>query len=157
MGGIKSVLFVCTGNSCRSVMAEALLKKYLLMSGKGSIKVSSAGSRAINGMSPTEETIEVLDREGIKLSDPKSMALSEPMIKESDLILVMEDIHKSEVLKMVPGAANKTYLLKEYKRQTLMNPEEGLGVPDPIGRPIEFYKYVLNTIKKETERIAKLL
>ncbi|MFA6610292.1 MAG: low molecular weight protein arginine phosphatase, partial [Candidatus Omnitrophota bacterium] len=60
MGNIKSVLFVCTGNSCRSVMAEGFMKKYLRELGKADIEVRSAGISAAEGFFPTAETIEVM-------------------------------------------------------------------------------------------------
>jgi len=154
---IKSVLFVCTGNSCRSVMAEGLLKKYLRELGKDYIKVSSAGIRGLDGLPPTEETINVLKAEGVVMDDFRSRSVTAEMIKEADLILAMEDLHKDEVLKRVPEAAGKTFLLKEFGKPDVRNNEEGSGVPDPIGRPIEFYKYVLKLIKKEVRRIAELL
>ncbi len=157
MSGIKSVLFVCTGNSCRSVMAEMLLKKYLKAEGKSHIKVSSAGIGAIEGFSPTAETIEVMKEEGIDVKGFKSTKVSKNLIKDADLILVMEPLHKQEVIKAVPEAASKIYLLKEFGLDERSFHPEGFSIPDPIGRSIENYEYCLEMIKKEIERIAKLL
>jgi len=157
MSNVKSVLFVCTGNSCRSVMAEALLKKYLRDLGKDDIKVTSAGVAAMPGMPPTKETLDVLIKEGVETPGLGSRPINAAMIRDADLILVMEDIHKERVLDLVPEAAGKTYLLKEFKNPGTSHDEEGEGIPDPIGRPMEFYRYVLKLIKKEIERIAKLL
>lgn len=157
MNKVKSVLFVCTGNSCRSVMAEGLLKKYLKEAGKSGIKVASAGISGFGGMPPTEETKEVLKTEGIDLSGFKSRGVTPEMIKEADLILALEGLHKDEILKLAPEAAGKTYLLKEFNNPSAKDREESMGIPDPIGRPIEFYKYVFALIKKETERISKIL
>lgn len=158
MDKIKSVLFICTGNSCRSVMAEWLLKKRLSQLGRSDIVVRSAGIRAANDFPPTNETIEVMNEEGVDLSDFKSKALTKDMIKASDLILVMEHLHKDEVLKIAPEAAQKTYLLTEFgKNNKIESYSERLGVPDPIGRPMKDYKYCLNMIKKEIERIAHIL
>jgi len=157
MSDIKKILFVCTGNSCRSVMAEALLKKYLKDSGKAQIEVRSAGTRALNGLPPTEETLEVLREEGITLSGFKSTSLTDQMIKDADLILAMEDIHKDEILRRLPAVSPKIHLLREYGHTDQKYHDEGIGIPDPIGRPKEFYSYVMNSIKKEVERIAKIL
>ena len=68
MSEARSVLFVCTGNSCRSVMAEGLLRKYLKELGKDDIEVRSAGPSAVNGSPATKETIEVMKKEGIDVS-----------------------------------------------------------------------------------------
>lgn len=157
MGKINSVLFVCTGNSCRSVMAEALLKKYLKSLGKDNITVRSAGISAMNGYLPTDETLSVLKDEGIDASAFRSKDLTDDIIKNSDLILVMEEFHKERVINLVPEAASRTYLLKEYGIIEKKDSPEGTGVPDPIGKSLEDYRYSMGIIKKEIERIAKLL
>ena len=158
MNKVKKILFVCTGNSCRSVMAEGLLKKFLLEMGKSDIGVTSAGIRGLDGVPPTEETIDVLKAEGVVMDDFRSRSVTTEMIIDAGLILVMEDLHNDEVLRRVPEASGKTFLLKEFGVSPIAkNHEKGIGIPDPIGRPVEFYRYVLNQIKKEAERIAKIL
>ena len=153
----RMILFVCTGNSCRSIMAEGLLKKALKGLGKGNFEVSSAGTGARDGFTPTFETIEVMKEEGVDVSGYKSKRLTDELINEADLILVMEAAHKEDIAIRVPEAAPKTYLLKEFGlEKTKMDPEY-LGVPDPIGRPMEVYEASFNAIKREIERIAPLL
>lgn len=157
MNKVRSVLFVCTGNSCRSVMAEGLLKKYLKEFKKDYIEVRSAGIGTLNGMMPTDGTIEVMAGEGIDVSKYTSKKLTDDLIKNSDLILVMEYMHKDAVAKRAPEAASKTYLVKEFGVDEEIDRPEGFSIPDPIGRPMKDYEYCFNTIKKEIERIAKLL
>lgn len=156
MAKIKSVLFVCTGNSCRSVMAEGLMKKYLKSLGKNYIAVRSAGVRALDGYPPTDETIEVMDGEGVDVSGFRSSAITQEAVKSSDLILAMGTMHKKEVIRRVPEASSKTFLLKEYGRTDKEMTEE-TDVPDPIGQPLAEYKTCMETIKREIERVAKLL
>jgi len=156
MSNIKSILFVCTGNSCRSVMAEALMKKYLKALGKKDIIVRSTGIRAFDGYPPTDETIEVMNEEGIDVSGFKSSALTEDAIKNADLILAMGTIHKNDVIRRVPEASSKTFLLKEYGR-TDSGWSKDPDVPDPIGQPLSEYKKYLAVIKREIERVARLL
>ncbi len=156
MAKIRSILFVCTGNSCRSVMAEGLMKKYLKALGKNDIMVRSAGVRALEDYPPTGETVEVMNKEGVDMGGFRSSALTEDAIKSADLILVMEAMHKDEVLRRAPEASAKTFLLKEYGR-TDRGGSEGPGIPDPIGRPLAEYKSCLEIIKREIERVAKLL
>lgn len=157
MNKIKSVLFVCTGNSCRSIMAEGLLKKYLKEAGKGDIEVSSAGITALDGFTPMEETVDVMKTQGVDVSGLRSRRLTKEMIETNDLILVMEGIHKDFVLKLDPSAAGKTHLLKKFGAGDRSKYPEGEGVPDPIGKPVEFYRLSLEIIKEEAKRIAGLL
>lgn len=157
MNKIKSILFVCTGNSCRSVMAEGLLKKYLKEAGRNDIEVSSAGISAPENFPPTESTVEVMKLQGVNVSGHKSRNITPDIVRSADLILAMEDIHKEEVLRLVPEAAPKTHLLKEFGLESKKSDPEGIGIPDPIGKPGKDYQNSLNTIKKEIERIAKIL
>lgn len=157
MGKINSVLIVCAGNSCRSPMAEGLLKKYLKDMGKHHIRVESAGVVAVDGFSPTDKTIEVMKEHGIDISYFKSKQLTVERIKRADVILVMEPGQKDLVKMMVTAAADKTFLLKEFGRNGRTSYPEDPSVPDPMGKPIEYYKLSFEIIKTEIERIAKLL
>ncbi|MDD5428440.1 MAG: low molecular weight protein arginine phosphatase [Candidatus Omnitrophica bacterium] len=157
MSNIHSVLFVCTGNSCRSVMAEGLMKKRLKELGKTSITVSSAGVRAITGFPPTYETVEVMKQSGVDLNDFKSTAMSKELIEAADLILVMSRSHKEDVVKCVPSADSKTFLLREYGRTEGSPKPDVVDIPDPIGLPVSSYKECLDMIKEDIERVANIL
>lgn len=153
----KTILFVCTGNSCRSVIAEGLLKKKLKELGKTRIEVRSAGIRAANGLPPTAETVIVMKEEGIDVSEARTAYLTDDMIKKATLILVMENLHRNEIINRVPAASTKTFLLKEYARAGEKSHPEGFSVPDPIGRPLGDYRRCLELLKKEIDRIAEKL
>ena len=150
----RSVLFVCTGNSCRSVMAESILRKRLYELGKDGIDVRSAGVRALNGLPSSNETIEVMKEEGVDVSDYRTKNITADMIKKADLILAMEPVHKDEILALVPEAGSKTYLLKEYGGSSTFNPK-GFSIHDPIGKPIDEYRITRDEIKTEIERFVK--
>ena len=144
MKNIKNILFVCTGNSCRSVMAEGLLKKIFSDKKRADIKVSSCGIATVSGFSPTGNTIQVMKKEGIDVSGHKAASLNKELIGKSDLILAMEKIHKDEVIRLAPGARDKTHLLKE-----------NYSIQDPIGKPVEVYERVLSIIKEAVQKVAE--
>jgi protein-tyrosine-phosphatase len=156
MSGVSSILFICTGNSCRSIMAEGLMRKSLYELGKERIEVASAGTMATNGMPPTDETVKVMKEAGVDVSDFKAKSVTPEMVRKADLILVMEPMHKDSVLRKAPQASSKTFLLKEYGSDSKLLPK-GYSVHDPIGKPVEDYRITRDEISAEIERIAGLL
>ena len=151
---ISSVLFVCTGNSCRSVMAEALMRKRLYELGNDRAEVVSAGAAVFGSVPPTDETIAVMREEGSDVSGFRTKQVTRDLVKNADLILVMEPAHRDEVLNLDPQASDKTFLLKEYGNPSKAMPGR-LGVHDPIGKPVEEYRATRDEIKKEIERITE--
>ena len=147
----KNILFVCTGNSCRSVMAEGLFKK--MMRSRSDVEIFSAGIGTLGGLKPSQETVELLKKEDIDISYCFSRPLTDEMIKKSDLILVMGNLHKDYILQRVPNSENRVYLLKEFAKLDNMN----LDITDPIGGSVELYGEVFYIIKSALERIKDLV
>jgi protein-tyrosine phosphatase len=138
-------------------MAEGLLKKRLEELGKPGIIVKSAGVRAMDGYPPMDETVEAMKNEGIDISDFKSMAVTEKLVKQADLILVMATGHKDDIIKHFPHASGKVFLLREYARYANDRKITDPDIPDPIGLPAAVYKACLDAIKEDIERVAKSL
>jgi len=155
MPAVKTVLLICTGNSCRSVMAAGLLRE--LLKDKGAYKITTAGTASFKGMPPTEQAIHVMSEQGIDISGHRSSPLSNAAIEEADLILVMEKRHKEIILARAPSAKGKVHLLTEFgraeKEDKLVDPD----ILDPIGKPLEFYRKAFDIIKESITRTAKKL
>ena len=156
---IKTILFVCTGNTCRSAMAEGIFKKMLKerKEDNSSFNILSAGISALPGMSPTPEAIKVMFEQGIDISQHHAQELREELIKKADLILVMANEHKEYIYKEFPFAQNKTFLLKKFtlnnKTESNQNNERNYEIIDPIGRKIDFYRIVAKELKENLEKI----
>jgi tRNA threonylcarbamoyl adenosine modification protein (Sua5/YciO/YrdC/YwlC family) len=151
----KTVLFVCTGNSCRSVMAGALLKK--MTAGRDDLEVQDAGVMAMTGMGPTQDTVDLLRGEGIDVSSHRATMLTDMMIKRSDIILVMEKLHEERILQRVPSAKDRLYLLKEFAGMVEAGHSADLSISDPIGKSSQVYDDCFNTIKEAIKKITELI
>ncbi len=155
----KTVLFVCTGNTCRSAMVEGMFKKILKERTEDYSKfnVISAGISVLPGISPTSEAISVMFEQGIDISQHHAQELQEELIKKADIILVMTNEHKEYIHKEFTFAQNKTFLLKKFtlnnKSERNQNNERNYEIIDPIGKKIEFYRIVAKELKKNLKNI----
>lgn len=140
----NSILFVCTGNSCRSVMAhykfEQLVKEHAL-----NIRVASAGTMKGGGLAASPETVELLSQEGIDASHHISSELTEDLLVQHDLICVMTRNHAEFIQKQFPDYAGKVRLLSEFY-EGADKPLLAEGVPDPIGMGMGFYQRVYGIV-----------
>ncbi|OGX27406.1 MAG: threonylcarbamoyl-AMP synthase [Omnitrophica WOR_2 bacterium RIFCSPHIGHO2_01_FULL_48_9] len=150
----KTVLFVCTGNSCRSVMAEYYLRK--MVGDRDDIEIISAGTGVYIRSSASSETINVLRKEGADASMHVSQPLNMVLLKKSDLILVMTKNHRQQVLDWAPSVEKRVYLLREFSSLPL-DSAINWDIPDPIGKPAEAYEECLLTIKDCLNKVVKLI
>src|SRR5688572_18143104 len=146
---MKTILFVCTGNICRSPMAEGLFRH--AVKGRGDFEVLSAGVGAIDGMPPSEYAVRALRELGIDISHQRSRMLSADVVQRADYIFGMTHSHVDAIMLLYPLAAEKTFLLREFD-ETLDTFEN--DIPDPIGGSFEVY---LNCRDQIEQGIASLL
>lgn len=129
------ILFVCTGNICRSPMAEGIARAWIENSRPGlsdSIELSSAGVSGLDGRQATQEAIAAMRRRGIDISSHRARSLGRNMVGESDLLLVMEESQLLLVERLQAQPTTPAFLLLELALTAKKALEEGVL---PAGAP----------------------
>jgi protein-tyrosine-phosphatase len=153
---MKSVLFVCTGNICRSPLAEALLRDYLEKQGAGGrFRVGSAGTFALNGNPATREGQRAARRWGLDLSGHRARQVTGSLLAETDFILGMTRNHCYELAAEFPEFENRIYLALLFPRRLERGSDDGVDVPDPIGLSERQYTQVLEMMAPALPRLYK--
>ncbi len=149
----QAILFVCTGNTCRSVIAKALLEKKLKEKNRSDVELLSAGIMMFDGLSASEGTRQVLAKEGMDVSGHRSQRVTKEMLRRSDIILVMEKLQEDIILELAPDTKNRLFLLKEFAKIE----DTSLDIKDPIGRDEDFYEYTFSVIKEAVQRVSETI
>ncbi|MCL7747917.1 low molecular weight protein arginine phosphatase [Halalkalibacter alkaliphilus] len=145
---MKKVLFVCTGNTCRSPMAEALLRSRM----DERIEVKSAGVQAFPNSPASEGTKAVLAEKGIS-AEHASQLVTEELLDWADVILTMTTSHKEMIKVFYPHVNEKLFTLKEF-----VDPHSyDLDIADPIGGPIDSYRQTAEQIEQCLDIVTKKL
>ena len=143
------ILFVCTGNTCRSPMAEGALRALLEGRQIDNIEVISAGTASMPGSPATQYAMEAVKTWHADISGHRSRPLSRELLEESDLILAMTPAHYRDIVTICPEAREKTFLLKKFPDPG----DESDGVADPIGGSLDMYNQTFLEIGEELGRI----
>lgn len=173
-----SVLVLCTGNLCRSPLAEALLIDRLRTAGLNA-DVASAGLAAPKGRQPDRNLVRVAEEHGVDVSRHRSRLVSTGMIAQADLVLVMTHRHRDEVAKMDEGASGRTALLRpaSWRARIAATGSTGFGewartlvgevpqakrahhrgddIADPFGRPLREYRTMADDVELYIDNLVR--
>jgi protein-tyrosine-phosphatase len=140
---VKKVLFVCTGNICRSPIAEGLFRR--LIGNRKDIEVASAGVHAVRGQPPSVYAVDVCTHEGTNISDLRSQPLTAALVDQATHIFAMTGAHVETIQTLFPQSAEKTFLIREFEEpgSTVWR-----DVPDPIGLGRDVYQASLHLLNR---------
>ena len=148
------LLFVCSGNTCRSPLAHAIAERELGALGWG-VEVRSAGVAALTGTTASEGSQRAAARHGLDLTAHRSRQVDAEMVSWADLVLAMSPSHLVRLGEM--GAAGKAALLDAFARGEDGFDEEAGGVPDPFGGDDQDYEETYLTLEELVPRALRRL
>lgn len=149
---MKTILFVCTGNVCRSPMAEGMMRH--MLHGDKEFEIMSAGLGALRGLPPSEYAIRALREIDIDISGIRSQPVTKELLHKADAIFVMTRSHRQSLISMDPSATSKTFLLQRGEEGVPMVERE---VPDPIGQSYFTYLDCRDTIRAALPSVLKFM
>src|ERR1700744_866791 len=149
---MKTILFLCTGNVCRSPMAEGLFRH--AVKGRGDFRILSAGLGAMDGQAPTHHSVQAMREIGIDISHQRSRVLTAEMVRSADYIFGMTHSHVDTVTLLYPQMAEKAFLMREFD-ETLEPYEKDIS--DPIGNSYDVYVECRDQIEQGVATLVKFM
>jgi protein-tyrosine-phosphatase len=140
---LKNVLFVCTGNTCRSPLAEALFRG--LVKGRSDVTVASAGVGAFSGQSASKHSVTLAKEAGQDLSTHRSKAVTINLVEEATHIFALGRGHLAAIIDDFPEAEDKVYLVTEFVADDRLR---GKDIADPFGGDLEDYREVKELLEQ---------
>lgn len=146
---MRRILFVCSGNLCRSPMAEYLLQDELKNRGVDGVLAESAGTIAMDGNKAATLAVSALAAIGVDMSGHRARGLDRRMIDEAGWVVTMERHHMQSVLSLAPGAEDKTVMIGEF-----LKPGAGMEIEDPYGGGPDDFRKALELIREAVRAMA---
>ncbi len=141
------ILFVCTGNTCRSALAEALARKVIIERGLSDFDVVSAGTSAWDGAPASDGALLVGLERGLDLGQHRSQTLTKELLRDADLVLAMGPHHLERIEAL--GGGQHAYLITDFaSRGASTRP-----INDPIGGELDMYRGTADELELEVRRV----
>jgi protein-tyrosine-phosphatase len=140
------ILFVCTGNTCRSPLAEAIARKITIERGLHEVEVSSAGTSAWDGAPASDGALLVGMERNMDLSHHRAQSLTRELVRENDIILAMGPHHLERIEAL--GGSGRAYLLSDFASHG----KSVRPISDPIGAELDVYRATTDELEEEIRR-----